>query len=114
MAYNEHLANEVWDHLLIEPGADQRKMFGGIAFVIDGNLACGVSGDLLFVRLNPSDAIEALTHPEAREFDLSGKPMKGWVLIDPAELDGDDDLKRWIDRGLAYAQTFPPKTKIRD
>ncbi len=82
MAYDKHLAERVRSVLAIEPGLDERRMFGSIIFMINGNMACGVSSDNLIVRTGPDRHARALAQPGCREFDLSGRPMNNWVLVD--------------------------------
>jgi TfoX/Sxy family transcriptional regulator of competence genes len=84
-------------------------MFGGIAFLINGNMACGVHTDNLIVRLDREDYDEALTRPGAAAFDLTGKVMKGWVLVEPSALEDDADLEEWVRQGMEFAQSLPPK-----
>jgi TfoX/Sxy family transcriptional regulator of competence genes len=109
MAYDEQLADRVRPILRADAGADERKMFGGIAFLINGNMACGVHTDNLIVRLDRADYEEALTRPGAAVFDLTGKPMKGWVLVSPDALEDDAELGAWVRQGMEFAQSLPPK-----
>jgi hypothetical protein len=106
MAYDEGLATRVREVLGDRPGLVEKQMFGGLAFLVGGNMACGVRGEDLIVRV-AADA--ALGEPGARPFDLTGRPMKGWLLVDPDGHAEDEDLRRWVDRGLAYAGSLPPK-----
>ena len=109
MAYDENLANRVRDLLDGEPGLAEKKMFGGLAFLLDGNMAVGVSGEALMVRLPADEGEDALAEPGARPFDMSGRPMKGWLLVDPPGHHKAADLRRWVGRGTAFARTLPPK-----
>jgi len=109
MAYDEALAQRIRTTLPGIPGITEKKMFGGIAFMVDGNMACGVSKDNLMVRISPDATDAALAQPNVRLFDMTGRPMKGWVLVEPAGIEADDDLKRWIAQGVAFAQSLPPK-----
>ena len=109
MAYDEALAQRIRAALPGIPGVIEKKMFGGIAFMVDGNMACGVSKDSLMVRISPDATDSALAQPHVRVFDMTGRPMKGWVLVESAGIQADDDLKRWIEQGVAYAQSLPPK-----
>jgi len=84
-------------------------MFGGLAMLLDGNMAVGMRGDDLIVRTDPAQQESLLAEPGARPFDLTGRAMKGWLLVDASGCAEDDDLRRWIDRGLAYASGLPPK-----
>jgi hypothetical protein len=109
MAYDEGLATRVRDLLGDHPGLAEKKMFGGLAFLLDGNMACGVRGHDLIVRVAADAAEATLREPGTRPFDLTGRPMKGWLLVDADGHAEDDDLRRWVDRGLAYATSLPPK-----
>ena len=84
-------------------------MFGGIAFLLNGNMCCGVHGDELILRLDREHAEEALGEPHVRVFDLTGSPMKGWVLIAPGGVATDGDLRSWVGRGVAFAGSLPAK-----
>jgi TfoX/Sxy family transcriptional regulator of competence genes len=109
MAYDEALAQRIRTALPGIPGITEKKMFGGIAFMVDGNMACGVSKDNLMVRINPDATDAALAQPNVRQFDMTGRPMKGWVLVEPSGIETDNDLKRWIEQGVEFAQSLPPK-----
>jgi TfoX/Sxy family transcriptional regulator of competence genes len=109
MAYDEGLATRVRDLIGDRPGVVEKKMFGGLAFLLHGNMACGVHADELIVRLAADATDAALAEPGTRLFDISGRPMKGWLLVDAEAHAEDDDLRRWVDRGVAYAGTLPPK-----
>ena len=109
MAYDETLADRVRD--VLGPRADltERKMFGGIAFMVGGNMAVGVIEDDLMVRLDPADAERALHEPHVRPMDFTGRPMKGMVFVDSAGTEPDDDLAAWVDAGADHAASLPPK-----
>jgi hypothetical protein len=109
MAYDEGLATRVRDALGDQPGLVEKKMFGGLAYLVDGNMACGVRGDDLMVRLSTQDTDEALRQSDVRPFEMGGRTSKGWVLVSPDGHGDDADLRRWIGRGLAYARTLEPK-----
>lgn len=109
MAYDEGLATRVRDLVAELPGMVEKKMFGGLAFLFQGNMSVGVLGEELIVRLDPEDAQTALAEPGVRVFDFTGRPMKGWVLVDPEAHAEDDDLRRWVDVGVEYACSLPPK-----
>jgi hypothetical protein len=109
MAYNERLAARVRDMIGEQPGLAEKQMFGGLAFLLHGNMACGVRGDDLIVRVAADAADAALGEPGVRPFDLTGRPMKGWLLVDADGHAEDDDLCRWVDRGLSHASSLPPK-----
>lgn len=84
-------------------------MFGGLAMLLHGNIAVGVHGEDLIVRTDPAQPELLLAEPGARVFDLTGRPMKGWLLIDPDRCAEDDNLRRWVGRGVRYARSLPPK-----
>lgn len=107
--YDEGLAERIRDVLEGLRGISEKKMFGGVAFMLHGNMCAGVIRDGLMVRVGPGDYPAALKEPHAREMDFTGKPLKGFVIIDPDGLDSDGDLARWVGRGLAFARTLPDK-----
>lgn len=109
MAFDEHLAQRIRDVVGSEPGIDEKKMFGGLAVLLDGNMAVGVSGDELMVRVGTEDFEESLTHDGVRPFDMSGKRMKGWILVGGQGIAEDEDLKRWVMTGMDFAGSLPPK-----
>jgi|SRR5215211_3563937 len=109
MAYDEGLATQIRELLGERPGLAEKQLFGGLAFPVDGNMACGVRDDDLIVRVATTEADAALGEPGARPFDLTGRPMKGWLLVDPDGHAEDEHLRRWVGRGLTYASSLPPK-----
>ena len=108
MAYDEALAERLRERLRGADGVTEKKMFGGLAFLMHGNMTVGVIGDDLIVRVGPDDTDAALARPGARKFDFTGRPMKGWVVVDGAGLD-DDIVQDWINQGFAFVATLPPK-----
>jgi TfoX/Sxy family transcriptional regulator of competence genes len=109
MAYDEGLATRVRELIGGEPGLAEKKMFGGLAILLDGNMAVGVHGGDLIVRTDPGQQKALLTEPGARPFDLTGRPMKGWLMVAADGCAEDDDLRRWVGRGVAYARSLPAK-----
>jgi TfoX/Sxy family transcriptional regulator of competence genes len=110
MAYDEALADRVRDVISLREGWSERKMFGGIAFMIGGNMACGVSSTSeLIVRLGSDDASDALSEPHVREFDLTGRKMAGWILVSAEGTDSGKDLASWVDAGADHAASLPAK-----
>jgi TfoX/Sxy family transcriptional regulator of competence genes len=109
MAFDEGLAQRV--RALLDDRSDvaDKQMFGGIGFLIGGNMACGVSGDDLIVRVDREDSEKLLGEPGARRFDMTGRPMKGWLLVAPEATADDGDLERWVRRGEEFAASLPPK-----
>jgi TfoX/Sxy family transcriptional regulator of competence genes len=110
MAFDEALADRVRD--LLEPRADvsEQRMFGGIAFMIAGNMAVGVINDDLMIRLGPTDAERALAEPHTRPMDFTGTPSKGTVYVAPDGTATDEDLGPWVDAGADFASSLPAKT----
>jgi TfoX/Sxy family transcriptional regulator of competence genes len=109
MAFDEALAQRIRGVLDARSDVDERKMFGGIAFLVAGNMACGVVGDDLMVRMDPGDAAARESEPGARRADMGGRPMKGWLLVAPEATADDGDLERWVRRGEDFAASLPPK-----
>ena len=109
MAYDEALASRVRETLGENPEITERKMFGGIAFMLSGNMAVGVSKDDLMVRIDPEDQDAALAQSGVRVFDMTGRPMKGWILVAPEATADDAALLRWVEAGLDFAGSLPPK-----
>lgn len=109
MAYNQGLADDVRAHLGPRPDLTEREMFGGIAFLLNGNMAVGVSGNELMVRVGKEAHDDAVSRPGARVFDMSSRPMKGWLLVSSEGLSNEEDLEGWISRGVAFAESLPPK-----
>jgi TfoX/Sxy family transcriptional regulator of competence genes len=109
MAYDEGLAERIRERLGADPAITEKRMFGGIAFLHRGNMAVGVTGDDLMVRVGPEATDEALARPGARIFDMTGRPMRGWVVVTGAAVAEDDALAEWIDQGHAFAAGLPSK-----
>ena len=109
MAYNEQLAERIGEILEGRPEVSERKMFGGLAFMVNGNMCCGIVRDELMVRVGPDGHDEALAQPHAKPMDFTGRPMKGMVYVEPDGVRGDADLKAWVERGYAFAGSLPPK-----
>ena len=109
MAFDEELTQRIRDRLAGVPGVTGKQMFGRFVFLIDGNLAVGVTGADLMVRVGPENAETALARPSVRPSDMNGRRMAGWVLVDGSSLDDDRALDEWIGRARAYVATLPPK-----
>ena len=110
MAYDELLAVRIRAALSGQPGLKEEKMFGG-GFMLNGNLACGVNKDGLIVRVGPEKHAEALSRSHARPFDLTGRPMTGWVAVSGPGFETEQNLKEWLRLGVDFANTLPPKRK---
>ena len=109
MAFDESLAARIRGALARRKGVEEKKMFGGVGFLLNGNLLIGIWKDSRCVRLGPEQAEEALLEPHVKEFDITGKPMKRWVLVKSAGVEGDEQLKDWIERALKFVKTLPAK-----
>ena len=109
MAFDEALADRIRKRLAGKKGVVEKKMFGGLAFLLNGNMCVGVHKDGLIVRLEPDATDAALKRPHARVFDLTGKPMQGWLLVDAPGVKSDKDLAGWIETGVNYAGKLPKK-----
>ena len=108
MAYDEQLAARVRTLLANRADVSERKMFGGLTFMIGGNMCCGVNENELIARLDPDREDEALTRPHARPMDFTGRPMRGFITVRPDGLDG-GHLNRWVQEAVARAESLPPK-----
>jgi TfoX/Sxy family transcriptional regulator of competence genes len=109
MAYDEDLANRVRE-LMTETGVTEKRMFGGLAFLIDGNMSVSVSGrGGLMLRCNPTETEELRRKPHAGPFEMRGRVMDGWLRIDAEGVRSKRQLERWIARGVAYARSLPSK-----
>jgi TfoX/Sxy family transcriptional regulator of competence genes len=109
MAYNERLAQRMRSRMKTERGAVEKSMFGGIGFLVNGNMACRVNKQDLIVRLSEHDSEEALRRPHVRVFDMAGRPMKGWGMISSGGYASESALKSWIVKAMAHARSLPPK-----
>lgn len=109
MAYSEELAQRIRGDIDGRDGVSERKMFGGIAWLVNGNMAVGTLGEDLMVRLDREDAEQALTETHVGPMEFTGRPMRGFVTVEAAGVDDDAELARWIDAGFAFAASLPPK-----
>lgn len=109
MAYDEGAAERIREWFGDRPGVVEKKMFGGLSFMLAGNLCCGVLGDTLLARIGPEQHAAALARPHARVMDFTGRPMKGYIVVGPAGFETDAELAGWLSLSLAYVQTLPPK-----
>jgi TfoX/Sxy family transcriptional regulator of competence genes len=109
MAYDEALADRIRPIVGARGDAVERKMFGGVTWMLGGNMACGVLGDDIAVRLLPEDADRALEEPGTRRFDMTGRPARGFIVVAGETLQEDDALARWVNAGADYALSLPPK-----
>ena len=109
MAYNEVLADRLRKVLIGEPGITAKKMFGGLAFMVNGNMACGIVGDDLMLRLGTARHDEALSRPFARPMDFAGRPMVGMIYVAPPGYESDKDLAGWVALALDFVRSLPAK-----
>jgi hypothetical protein len=110
MAYDEKLAGRVRQLLVAEPGLVEKKMFGGLAFMIDGNMAVSASGQGgLLVRVDPTASGRLLETTPARLMEMGGRSMAGWLIVDEEHLGTKRQLAAWVNRGVGYARSLPAK-----
>jgi TfoX/Sxy family transcriptional regulator of competence genes len=110
MAYDEELANRLRELVSDEDGVTEKKMFGGLAFLIDGNMAVSASGQGgLLLRCDPDETDALVAKPHAERFVMRGRAMDGWLRIDPAGVGTKRELERWVGVGVAYARSLPAK-----
>ena len=109
MAYDKGLAQRVREEMTELPGFVEKKMFGGIGFMLQGNMACGVNGEDLIVRVGPDRYEDALARLHTKPFDMTGRPMKGWVMVSPQGVEADEDLRNWVQQGVEFASSLPAK-----
>jgi TfoX/Sxy family transcriptional regulator of competence genes len=109
VAYNTDVADRIRARIGPRPELTEREMFGGIAFMINGNMAVGVSGEELMVRVGKEAHEQAVARPGARTFDMGARPMTGWINVTDDGYDSEEDFAYWVDQGLAYAESLPAK-----
>jgi len=109
MAFSEALAERISQRLARRKGIEEKKMFGGIGFLLHGNLLVGVWKDSLIARLGPEGGDEALREAHVSEFDITGRSMKGWVLVAPEGVEGDEQLSGWVQRAVEFVGKLPAK-----
>jgi TfoX/Sxy family transcriptional regulator of competence genes len=110
MAYDEDLANRIRELTATEPDLTEMRMFGGLAFLVGGNMSVGVSGQGgLMVRADPEQTEALLDEPHAQPFVMRGRAMRGWLRVDEEGLRTQEQLEPWVRRGVAYARSLPPK-----
>ena len=109
MPFDGDLAARIRERLDRRKGVEEKRMFGGVGFLLNGNLLVGVWKDSLVARLGPDEGEAALLEPHVRPFDVTGRPMTGWVLVGPEGVEDDDQLSGWIGRATAFVETLPAK-----
>jgi hypothetical protein len=110
VAYDEELADRIREVVEGEPGLTEKAMFGGLAFLVGGHMAVSASGQGgMLLRCDPAQTDDLVTHPHVERFEMRGRAMDGWLRVDPAAVDTEDDLRDWVNRGVAYARSLPAK-----
>jgi hypothetical protein len=109
MAYSEALAKRIRDASARRTGIEEKKMFGGVGFLLHGNMLVGVWKESLIVRLGPDDGEEALKEPQVKAFDITGRPMKGWVQVGPKGVEDEERLAGWLQRAVKFVIRLPVK-----
>ncbi len=110
MAYDAHLADRLRTAFAtVGERAVEKRMFGGIAFMVNGHMTCGLNGDRLMVRVGKDAHDDAAKLPHTRPMDFTGRPMRGYLFVDPEGFDDEADLDAWVARCLAHTKTLPPK-----
>jgi len=108
MAYSEGLAERIRGELGAVPFVEKR-MFGGVGFLVHGNMACGVHKDDMIVRVDPGRHAELLARPHVRPFAITGRPMMGWLVVEPEGCASAEQLRAWVGEGVGFVLTLPPK-----
>jgi len=109
MAFDELLANRVRLQLVALPGFSEKRMFGGLCFLIGGHMTAGIVGSTLMLRVGPERYSTLLTEPHAREMNFTGRPLKGMIYVDPAGVRTDRNLSAWLERAVSFVLAQPPK-----
>jgi TfoX N-terminal domain len=110
MAYDEELANRIREVVQGERGLTEKRMFGGLAFLIDGNMAVSASGKGgLLLRVDPAQTDSLVSEPQVRRFEMRGREMDGWLRVDVEVVETDDELRRWVSHGVTYVRSLEPK-----
>lgn len=110
MAYDLELANRIREALQDESGLSEKRMFGGLAFLLDGHMAVAASGKGgLMLRIDPARTESLVREPHVRRFEMRGRQMDGWLRVDAEAIETDGDLRRWVSHGVDYVRTLPAK-----
>jgi len=109
MPFDETLAKRVRPLLSRRKGFAGKKMFGGMGYLLNGNMCCGVWKESLILRIGRDAYEEALTEPFVKEFDITGRPMTGWVMVEPEGIEDDQDLKDWVRQAIRFTSSLPAK-----
>jgi TfoX/Sxy family transcriptional regulator of competence genes len=112
MAFDEDLANRIREVMAHEDGVTEKRMFGGLAFLINGNMSVSASGQGgLLLRVDPDETDALLAKPHAHPFEMRGREMQGWLRVEPEGVGTKRQLERWVQRGVSYARSLPAKQK---
>jgi len=111
MAYDEALAARVRKRLAVQRGISERRMFGGLCFLLKGHMCAGITGSTLMLRVGPERYADALARPHAREMDFTGRPLKGMIYVDPPGVASAAALARWLQMAVAFAGSQPAKAQ---
>lgn len=109
MTFSELTAIQIRSVMQDAPGLSERHMFGGVAFILEGNMCCGVINDNLVVRVGPEAYERTLREPYTRPMDFTGRPLPGFVYVEPDGFASGASLKEWVDRGIRFVRTLPPR-----
>lgn len=110
MVFDEELANRIREVVQADAGMSEKRMFGGLAFLVHGHMAVSASRKgALLLRIDPADAETLVSHEHVRRVEMRGREMDGWLRVDAEALNTDDELEHWVSHGLTYARTLPPK-----
>jgi TfoX/Sxy family transcriptional regulator of competence genes len=109
MAYDDELAERIRGALAGRDGITERRMFGGLGFMLNGNMCVGVIGDEMVARLGPEEGDRALDEPHTRPMDFTGRPMSGWIFVETPALADPDGLEAWVGRAVSYVSALPSK-----
>jgi len=109
LPYNEQIDVRIRKIVARWKNTEAKKMFGGVCHLLNGNMVCGVYKEFLILRLGEKAAADALKQSETRPFDITGKPMKGWVMVEAHGFETDEKLKSWLDKARGFVKTLPPK-----
>ena len=113
MPYDERLADRTRDAIGPRIGVTEKRMFGGVAFLLDGRMFCGIANDDLMVRVGPENHAASLARPHVRPMDFTGRPMNGYIYVGPKGTKTTDAIRKWVDLSLAFVATLPNKKRTR-
>lgn len=111
MAYDNHLAQRIREQIGAKPDLTEKKMFGGLAFLLGGRMAIAASSEGIMVRVDPAECDRLIASGSAHAMEMRGSAMRGWVRVPPERLNNSQELHRWVNRGVAYARSLPPTAR---